>query len=35
EAKGFEPPVYSKGKFTVKFGKDKPEKILHAGHEVK
>ena len=35
EAAGFEPPVYAKGKYTVKFGKDKPEKVLHAGHEVK
>ena len=35
EVEGFEPPVYSKGKFTVKFGKDKPERILHEGHEVK
>ena len=24
EKKGFEPPVYAKGKYTVKFGKDKP-----------
>ena len=35
EKKGFEPPVYAKGKYTVKFGKDKPERILHSGHEVK
>lgn len=28
EKAGFEPPVYAKGKHTVKFGKDKPEKVL-------
>jgi len=28
---GFAPPVYSTGKYTVKFGKDKPGKTLHEG----
>ena len=27
--KGFAPPVYVSGKYTVKFGKDKPETTLH------
>jgi hypothetical protein len=32
---GFEPPVYAKGKYTVKVGKDKPDTVLLSGHEVK
>ena len=35
EKAGFEPPVFAKGKYTVKFGKDKPESTLHTGYEVK
>ena len=35
EKAGFEPPVYAEGKYSVKFGKDKPEKVLQLGHEVK
>ena len=35
ERAGFEPPVFAAGKYTVKFGKDKPGSVLHAGHEVK
>ena len=31
---GFKPPVYNKGKYTLKYGKDKPEKIALKAHEV-
>ena len=29
---GFRPPVYSKSAYTVKFGRDYPEKIILSGH---
>ncbi|MFP6874023.1 MAG: metallophosphoesterase family protein [Verrucomicrobiales bacterium] len=29
---GFQPPVYSKGTYTVKFGSNTPEKIILRGH---
>ena len=32
---GFEPPVYAKGKYTVKVGNDKPDTVLLSGYEVK
>ena len=35
EKAGFEPPVYAAGSYTVKFGKDKPDAVLHSAHEVK
>ena len=33
-ADGFEPPVYSKGTYTVKVGNDRPERVLLSGHAV-